>query len=293
MSLPHLLLVDDSQAVLTYEQAALSALYSLSTASNGIEALQKARALRPDGILLDLSMPETDGDAVLAALKADQQLCDVPVIIISSEHGRAEACLKAGAAAYLPKPIQAPELRALVARTLEHAHQKGLQGSLAVLMMSVGSLEFGIPLRNVLHVLAQLPLRALPFGPAYLRETFDLGDEPVCVLDLAQALGEKHRALLQDRRLVILKHEQLLVGLSVDSVRDPEEFLQRDVILPERLGGSQHGLLSRVLCAVVRTPRGSLAIVDPLALLAPDLIAEIAGALSSAAASNPRQEQST
>jgi len=112
MGLPHLLLVDDSQAVLTYEQAALSALYGLSTASNGVEALQKARALRPDGILLDLSMPEMDGDAVLAALKADRQLSDVPVIIISSEHARAEACLRAGAAAYLPKPIQAPELRA-------------------------------------------------------------------------------------------------------------------------------------------------------------------------------------
>jgi CheY-like chemotaxis protein len=284
MGLPHLLLVDDSQAVLTYEQAALSALYGLSTASNGVEALQKARALRPDGILLDLSMPEMDGDAVLAALKADRLLSDVPVIIISSEHGRAEACLRAGAAAYLPKPIQAPELRALVARTLEEAHQKGRRGSLAVLMMKAGSLELGIPLNDVYQVLPQLPTRTLPFGPAYLRETFDLGDEPVCVLDLAVALGVAHEARLEDRRLVVTKNQHLLLALCVDAVRDPEEFMASEVVIPERLGGSAHGSLPRVLAAMVRSPRGSLAVVNPAALLSPELLGEIGPALSRVAA---------
>jgi CheY-like chemotaxis protein/chemotaxis signal transduction protein len=281
MSLPHLLLVDDSRAVLTYEQAALSALYGLSTASNGVEALQKARALRPDGILLDLSMPEMDGDAVLAALKADENLSQVPVIIISSEHGRAEACMKAGAAAYLPKPIRAPELRALVARTLDDARQKGRRGSLAILSMCVGAIEIGIALESVHEVLPQLPTHPLPFGPVYLRETFDLGDEPVCILDLAKALGVEHRLPLEDRRLVVVRHEQLLIALSVDVVRDPEEFLSRDVIPRERLGGTEHRPLSRILRAVVRSARGSLAVVDPLAILSPDLIAEIASALSS------------
>jgi CheY-like chemotaxis protein/chemotaxis signal transduction protein len=283
MGLPHLLLVDDSQAVLTYEQAALSALYGLTTASNGIEALQKARAQRPDGILLDLSMPEMDGDAVLAALKADRQLSDVPVIIISSERGRAEACLRAGAAAYMAKPIQAPELRALVARTLEEAHQKGRRGSLAVLMMKVGNVELGIRLDEVYQVLPQLPTRPMPFGPPYLRETFDLGDEPVCVLDLAVALGVSHEASLQDRRLVVMRHEHLLMALCVDAVRDPEEFLSTDVVLAERLGGSAHGSLSRVLSAVVRSARGSLAIVNPAALLAPDLLRDLGLSLSSVA----------
>jgi len=283
MGLPHLLLVDDSQAVLTYEQAALSALYGLSTASNGVEALQKARAQRPDGILLDLSMPEMDGDAVLAALKADRQLSDVPVIIISSEHGRAEACLKAGAAAYLPKPIQAPELRAVVARTLEEAHQKSRRGSLAVLMMKAGNIELGIPLNDVYQVLAQLPTRPLPFGPSYLRETFDLGDEPVCVLDMAAALSVSHAVPLQDRRLVLMRQGRLLLALCVDTVCDPEEFVAADVVLPEQLGGTGHGELARVLSAVVRSGRGSLAVVNPATLLSPDLLRELGLALSSVA----------
>jgi chemotaxis signal transduction protein len=229
-------------------------------------------------------MPEMGGDAVLAALKADRLLSDVPVIIISSEHGRAEACLRAGAAAYLPKPIQAPELRALVARTLEEAHQKGRRGSLAVLMMKAGSLELGIPLNDVYQVLPQLPTRTLPFGPAYLRETFDLGDEPVCVLDLAVALGVAHEARLEDRRLVVTKNQHLLLALCVDAVRDPEEYMASEVVTPERLGGSAHGSLARVLAAMVRSPRGSLAVVNPAALLSPELLGEIGPALSRVAA---------
>jgi len=207
----------------------------------------------------------------------------VPVIIISSEHGRAEACLKAGAAAYLPKPIQAPELRAVVARTLEEAHQKSRRGSLAVLMMKAGNIELGIPLNDVYQVLAQLPTRPLPFGPSYLRETFDLGDEPVCVLDMAAALSVSHAVPLQDRRLVLMRQGRLLLALCVDTVCDPEEFVAADVVLPEQLGGTGHGELARVLSAVVRSGRGSLAVVNPATLLSPDLLRELGLALSSVA----------
>jgi CheY-like chemotaxis protein/chemotaxis signal transduction protein len=281
MSLPQLLLVDDSQAVLTYEQAALSALYGLSTASNGVEALAKARALRPDGILLDLSMPEMDGDAVLAALKADRALAEVPVIVISSEHVRAEACLKAGAAAYLPKPIQADELRALVARTLEEAQQRGRRGSLTVLPACAGHVELAIPLDSVQQVLAQLPTRPLPFGPEFLCEMFDLGDQPVGVLDLALALGTRHRCELQDRRLVLVRRDRLLLALCVDTIRDPEEYMASAVLSPDQFGGAEHGPLSRVLRAVVRSTRGPLAVVDPMAFLSAELLRDLDGALSS------------
>ncbi len=281
MSLPHLLLVDDSQAVLTYEQAALAALYGLSTASNGVEALRKARAVRPDGILLDLSMPEMDGDVLLATLKADRALSDVPVIVISSEQDRAEACLRAGAAAYLPKPIRATELRAIVARTLEAAQQERRRGCLAVLMLHVGPMELGVPLAAVHLMLPQLPTRPLPFGPEYLCETFDLGEQTVCVLDLARALGVEHRAPLAQRKLVTLRHDHLLLALCVDGVCDPLEFFPQDVILRERLGGTDHGRLRQVLHALVRTDDKSVAIVDPVALLSADLIRELGVALAS------------
>ena len=103
MSLPHLLLVDDSEAVLAFERAALSGHYAISTATTGREALAKVPQIEPDAILLDLSMPEMDGDEVLAHLQDDPDHRRIPVIIVTSEKLRAEACLRNGAKAYLPK----------------------------------------------------------------------------------------------------------------------------------------------------------------------------------------------
>lgn len=282
MSRPQLLLVDDSQAILAFEQAALSGLYSLSTASNGVEALQKARALRPDGILLDLSMPEMNGAELLVALKADAQLSEVPVIVISSEILRAETCLQNGAAAFFAKPIQAGPLRALVARTLEEAQRRVRREGMVILAVGAGGAEIGLPLESVQQVLHQLPTRRLPFGPPYLRETFDLGGDPVGVLDLAAALGLEHTERLVDRKLVVLEYEHLRLALCVDWVRDPEEFPAIDVIAAGRVGGALHGALAHVLRAIVRTPRGPLAIVDPAALLYPERLGRLSAALASA-----------
>ena len=50
MSLPNLLLVDDSEAILAFERAALGGQYVCTTAVNGIEALEKARHVTPDAI---------------------------------------------------------------------------------------------------------------------------------------------------------------------------------------------------------------------------------------------------
>src|SRR4051812_49619253 len=83
VSLPHLLLVDDSESVLAFEKAALAGHYVVSTAVNGREALTKVAQLRPAAVLLDLSMPEMDGDEVLAQMQQDPQLAGIPVIIVS------------------------------------------------------------------------------------------------------------------------------------------------------------------------------------------------------------------
>jgi CheY-like chemotaxis protein len=281
MTLPRLLLVDDSQAILAYEQTALAGLYSLSTAVNGIEALEKARMLRPHGILLDLSMPEMNGDEVLRLLQADPVLREIPVIIISSEQQRAAACLDQGATAYLSKPIQADELRLLVARTLEDVGRKARSGSLAVLSVEVGTQGFGVPLASVLTVLHELPTRPLPFGPPFLRETFDYGSRPVCVLDLGRALGERYREAIEDRKLVVMEHGELLLALRVDTVKDPEEYLATDIVRQQALGGTEHGDLPRVLYAMARSAKGSMPIVDPRALLSAGLLSELAEALSS------------
>jgi len=155
VSLPHLLLVDDSEAVLAFERAALSGHYVVTTAANGREALAKVAAVRPAAMLLDLSMPEMDGDEVLAQMQRDADLRRIPVIIVSTEKQRAEACVKNGARAYLPKPIRAQDLLPLVGRVLEDELRATQQGSLSVLFVSTADVELGLPLDAVVSVLHQ------------------------------------------------------------------------------------------------------------------------------------------
>src|SRR6476660_3323037 len=101
MGQPHIVVIDDSEAILAFTRAVLSQNYAVSTATNGREGLDLCKRLRPNLVLLDLSMPEMDGEAVLAQMKANSELDQIPVIIISSEQPRAEACLARGAQAYM------------------------------------------------------------------------------------------------------------------------------------------------------------------------------------------------
>jgi CheY-like chemotaxis protein/chemotaxis signal transduction protein len=266
LSLPHLLLVDDSDAILAYEKAALGGEYLCTTASDGGEALRKAIELRPDGVLLDLSMPVMSGDEVLLRLKADPSLKDIPVVVISSEKQRGEDCLGLGAAAFLPKPIKAEELKSTIARVLEQSRQQERKGSLAVLMLGVGALDFAIPLDGVSTVVLQPATQTLASGPSYLREIIDLHGQPVPVLDMARPLRTERTAPLADRKLVVITHEGRLLALSVDRVRDPEEFLPEALVRRTALVGSPGELLSETLIAIARSARGPLPILDPAAL---------------------------
>ena len=276
MSLPHLLLVDDSEAVLAFERAALSRHYAVSTATNGREALAKVPQLLPAAILLDLSMPEMDGDEVLAQLQQTPSLRDIPVIIVSSEKSRAEACLKAGAKAFLSKPVRAQDLLPLVERVLEQARSEARAGNLAVLFVSAGTIEVGLPLLHVRSVMHQTATGPLPLGPSYLCELLTLHGEPMAVLDLPRRLGVEHAQPLVDRKLVVIEDGGLRLALCVDSVRDPEEIAAADLMRPEQLGGSRHGPLKDSLVAVARTARGPLPIVDPRALLSRELLRKLA-----------------
>jgi CheY-like chemotaxis protein len=82
---------------------------TVETSANGIDGLKKARALRPSAIILDILMPDIDGWTVLAALKGDPSLADIPVVIVTivDEQRRGIAL---GAAGYLTKPIDRDRL---------------------------------------------------------------------------------------------------------------------------------------------------------------------------------------
>jgi signal transduction histidine kinase/CheY-like chemotaxis protein len=85
------------------------------TAASGLEGLKLAKHLRPIAITLDVMMPDLDGWSVLAALRQDTELADIPVIMVTilDEQRRAASL---GAAGYLTKPIDRDRLRRIMGR---------------------------------------------------------------------------------------------------------------------------------------------------------------------------------
>ena len=110
-----ILIVDDEPFNIDVLQQELEELdYELITASNGQEALDKIKGQQPDLILLDLVMPVLDGFAVLSEIKGDNDLRDIPVIIVSaaSDSKSIVKGIKQGADDYITKPIDAESLKA-------------------------------------------------------------------------------------------------------------------------------------------------------------------------------------
>jgi PAS domain S-box-containing protein len=87
--------------------------FRVRTAIDGAEGLRVARAIRPTAILLDVMMPRMDGWAVLSALKADDALREIPVIMVSFVQEKSLA-FSLGAADYLPKPVDWQRLKRVV-----------------------------------------------------------------------------------------------------------------------------------------------------------------------------------
>jgi len=114
---PSILIVDDT---LTGRKALELLLredgYQLAFASNGDDALRRARQLAPDVILLDVMMPGMDGYEVCFRMRTDPMLLDVPILLLSSltERGERLKGIEAGADDFISKPYDKVELLARV-----------------------------------------------------------------------------------------------------------------------------------------------------------------------------------
>jgi CheY-like chemotaxis protein len=104
------LVVDDDDTVRDFMKRFLERQgYRVVTAANGIEALARARNDRPSAITLDVMMPDLDGWTVLAAIKGDPTLADIPVILITIVDEKQRG-YTLGAADYLVKPVDRERL---------------------------------------------------------------------------------------------------------------------------------------------------------------------------------------
>jgi CheY-like chemotaxis protein len=104
------LVIDDDPTVHDLMQRLLTKEgFRMAAAASGEEGLRVAKALRPAAITLDVMMPGMDGWAVLTALKADSDLADIPVIMLTIVDDK-NLGYALGAADYLTKPIDRDRL---------------------------------------------------------------------------------------------------------------------------------------------------------------------------------------
>jgi len=112
---PHytILLADDTEAnIKILDDYLRSKKYRVVVARNGIEAVQQAREIQPDLILMDIRMPIMDGQEAIKQLRATEQTIHIPIIAITAlaMPGDRERCLEAGANEYMSKPIRLRQL---------------------------------------------------------------------------------------------------------------------------------------------------------------------------------------
>lgn len=112
-----ILLVEDDPGDVELTREGLAAgkvLVNLQTVDDGIKALAYLRreapyeaAVRPDIILLDLNMPRMDGRETLMAIKADEKLRSIPVVVLTTSEADTDIlkCYDLGASCYIAKPV--------------------------------------------------------------------------------------------------------------------------------------------------------------------------------------------
>ena len=124
-----ILVVDDEENIRELLRESLEDEgYRVSVAKNGQEAVEKARALKPDTILMDVKMPVMSGMDAFLKIKESQP--DLPVIFLTAfgSSDLAISAMKSGAYDYLTKPFDIDEVRIKVKRALELRELSYLSG---------------------------------------------------------------------------------------------------------------------------------------------------------------------
>lgn len=129
-----ILIVDDAMENIQILNQALQDEHEVLFAMNGAKALDLAYNQRPDVILLDAVMPEMDGYAICAALRASPATRDIPIIFVTALNQPEDEtrALDSGAADFISKPVNAAVVRARVRTQLTVKRQSDVLRELSL-----------------------------------------------------------------------------------------------------------------------------------------------------------------
>ena len=156
MSLGRILVIDDEAQIHRFLRPALeSAGYEVERAETAAEGLRLAAGRAPDAVLLDLGLPDMDGQEVLQRLRA---FSEVPVLVLSAREREAEkiAALDGGADDYLEKPFGVGELLARLRACLRRRlTQQGAQPVFSAGPLTVDLLKHEVRIDGALVALSR------------------------------------------------------------------------------------------------------------------------------------------
>jgi CheY-like chemotaxis protein len=116
---PTILICEDEEPLRELIRAALGNGYHYVETADGSEAIDLARTLAPDLVVLDVMMPGTGGLEVLAALREGSGTGTIPVVVLTAwTHAQKEA-IEAGARRFISKPFDPDELKSIVDELLQ------------------------------------------------------------------------------------------------------------------------------------------------------------------------------
>lgn len=138
-----ILIIDDEKQIRRLLRVALEGYgYQISDADSGEEGLRKITTFHPDLVILDLGLPDINGQDMLQNIRG---WSDVPIIILSVHNQEEEKiqALDAGANDYVTKPFGMGELLARIRAALRHVHSADEP------VIAIGKLSLDITLRQV------------------------------------------------------------------------------------------------------------------------------------------------
>ncbi len=114
----------DSQFILTVQTKSMG--FSVISANNGMEAVEKAFEEKPNLILMDIMLPGIDGREATRRIRSNQETKEIPILAVTAitDKSQLRECIKAGCDDYILKPFNSKDLQEKIQAVLDPPRDK-------------------------------------------------------------------------------------------------------------------------------------------------------------------------
>lgn len=210
-----ILVVEDNEELKAFLRNILSENYTVITASNGEEGLQRAADNLPDLIISDVMMPVMDGLEMVRLIKENNNICHIPIIVLSAKASLDDriAGLEQGIDDYITKPFSATYLKTRIASLLRQ--RKALQEIYMNKLMEGKNTSSAAP---VADSLTPSQPQITPYDEQFMEKVMEFMEEQ---MDNAELTIDEFAEKLMLSRTIFYRKLKSIIGLTpVDFIRE-------------------------------------------------------------------------